>query len=184
MPVMGGLPCGRCQRRPPPQRMLAASFRYAPPLSNLLYDYKFLGRNHLYAVLAEQMLACMPAWPEDAVPDAVAAVPLSRRRLHERGFNQSRLLAEEVAAGLNLPLLPPSALKRSHRPPQSTLPKNLRHKNVRGAFQVADVSWVKKRKLLLIDDVVTTGATLAELSQTLMQAGAEAVCCWALAKPD
>ncbi|MDO4693355.1 MAG: ComF family protein [Eikenella sp.] len=184
VPSAWGTPCGACQRKPPPQQYLRASFRYAPPLSHLLYAYKFLGQNHLYAVLAEWMLADIPAWPEGAAPDAVLAVPLSRQRLHRRGFNQSALLAAAVAGHLQLPLLPPSVLRRQHRAAQSTLPKALRRRNVRGVFQVADPGAVKGRKLLLIDDVVTTGATLAELSQTLMRAGAAAVYCWVLARPD
>ena len=184
VPATGGLPCGACQRRPPPQKMLTASFRYAPPISNLVYAYKFLGQNHLYAPLAELMLAERPRWPEEWRPELVVAMPLSRRRLHQRGFNQSHLLASALAAGLQLPLLPPAAIRRRHRPPQSTLPRGQRRSNVRGVFQVAAAEQVKKRNLLLIDDVVTTGATMAELSETLMRAGAAAVCCWALARPD
>lgn len=184
MPSAWGTPCGVCQRKPPPQQGLRAAFRYAPPVSNLVYAYKFLGQNHLASVLAESMLADIPAWPEAAAPDAVLAVPLSRQRLHRRGFNQSALLAAAVAERLQLPLLPPSALRRQHRAAQSTLPKALRRRNVRGVFQVALPEAVKGRKLLLIDDVVTTGATLAELSQTLMRSGAAAVYCWVLARPD
>ena len=129
-----GLPCGHCQHKPPPQNQLNAAFAYRPPLSNLLYAYKFLGRNDLYAALAELMLAEPPVWPTP--PDLVMAVPLSVQRLHKRGFNQSLLLAEAIAKHLSLPLLPPFAATRSHRPAQSTLPRNERAKNVRGIFQV------------------------------------------------
>ncbi|WP_225748621.1 ComF family protein [Eikenella sp. Marseille-P7795] len=162
--------------------MLRTAFRYAPPISNLIYAYKFLGRNDLYAALAELLLADVPDWP--APPDVVMAMPLSVPRLHRRGFNQSLLLAEAVAQGLNLPLLPPFAVKRSHRAPQSTLPREQRAQNVRGVFQVASAADVKNRHVLLIDDVVTTGATIGELARSLRRAGAAAVYAWVLARPD
>ncbi|WP_153705433.1 ComF family protein [Eikenella exigua] len=162
--------------------MLHAALAYRPPLSNLLYAYKFLGRNDLYAALAELMLAKPPAWP--AEPDLVMAMPLSVRRLHKRGFNQSLLLAESVAKHLNLPLLPPFVATRSHRPAQSTLPRQLRTKNVRGIFQVAPAADVKNRHVLLIDDVVTSGATISELARTLQRAGAAAVYGWVLARAE
>ncbi|MBH5329435.1 ComF family protein [Eikenella sp. S3360] len=177
-----GLPCGRCQQKAPPQAMLRAAFRYAPPLSNLIYAYKFLGRNDLYAALAELLLADVPAWPSP--PDVVMAVPLSVPRLHQRGFNQSLILAEAVAKSLNLPLLSPFAVKRSHRVPQSTLPRHQRAQNVRGIFQVASNADVKKRHVLLIDDVVTSGATIGELARSLRRAGASAVYGWVLARPE
>ena len=177
-----GLPCGHCQRKPPPQTLLHAAFAYRPPLSNLLYAYKFLGRNDLYAALAELMLAEPPVWPTP--PDLVVAVPLSVQRLHKRGFNQSLLLAEAIAKHLDLPLLPPFAVTRSHRPAQSTLPRNERTKNVRGIFQVAPAADVKNRHVLLIDDVVTSGATISELARTLQRAGAAAVYGWVLARAE
>lgn len=177
-----GLPCGSCQRKPPPQTMLTAGFSYAPPLSKLLYAYKFLGQHYLYAALAELMLSHIPDWP--VPPDTVMAMPLSVRRLHQRGFNQSLLLAEAIATCLKLPLMPPFAVKRSHRAAQSTLPRHRRYKNVHGVFQVASVGDVKNRHVLLIDDVVTTGATIGELARTLQQAGAAAVYGWVLAHPE
>ena len=177
-----GLPCGHCQRKPPPQTQLNAAFAYRPPLSNLLYAYKFLGRNDLYAALAELMLAEPPIWPTP--PDLVMAMPLSVRRLHKRGFNQSLLLAEAIAKHLNLPLLPPFAVTRSHRPAQSTLPRNERAKNVRSIFQVASAADVKNRHVLLIDDVVTSGATIGELARTLQRAGAAAVYGWVFARAE
>lgn len=181
-PSASGLPCGHCQKKAPPQTRLSAAYRYSPPLSNLIYAYKFLGRPDLYDALAELLLAEPPDWP--APPSIVMAMPLSVPRLHQRGFNQSLLLAEALARHLNLPLQPPFAVKRSHRAPQSTLPRHLRAKNVRGIFQVASNADVKNRHVLLIDDVVTTGATIGELARTLRQAGAAAVYARVLARAE
>ena len=98
----------------------------------------------------------------------------------ERGFNQCGELARLLSARYGLLLLPEDTVFRRPAPPQSTLPYARRKKNVAGLFRVAGD--VKKRNLLLIDDVATTNATLAELSRMLKQAGAGNLYCWTLAQ--
>ncbi len=98
----------------------------------------------------------------------------------ERGFNQCGELARLLSARYGLPLLPEDTVFRRPAPPQSTLPYARRKKNVAGLFRVAGD--VKKRNLLLIDDVATTNATLAELSRMLKRAGAGNLYCWTLAQ--
>lgn len=178
----GGTPCGHCQTKPPPQQATYAVCRYLPPLSSLIHHYKFAGGIHLHTALAQLLPNHPSPWPQ--TPQAVLAVPLSRRRLHRRGFNQSRLLAHSLAEHLQLPLLPQNTVKRRHRPPQSTLPEKARHANVRNVFTVCRPEHIRGRRILLVDDVVTTGATFSELAKTLHQSGAAAVYCLALAKPD
>lgn len=184
-PSTDGVLCGACQHKPCPQRRTFAAYRYAPPLTALIHAYKFRHQSHLYAALVQLMQQNRPNWLPEAVEiDTVMAMPLSRQRLNQRGFNQSALLAQALAKDLNLPLLSPFVVKRGHRPPQSTLPADERWHNVRGAFRVLQTEHIAKRHILLIDDVMTTGATLHELARTLQQAGAASVCAWVLAKGD
>lgn len=173
--------CGHCQRHPPPTVRLFAAYDYAPPIKQILHAFKHLRQPHFSKPLAGLLLAHCPPWLSSTRFDMVLPMPLSRQRLHERGFNQSRLLAEPVAKHLAVPLLDNNAVLRQHRPPQSTLSGADRRRNVRGIFCIkADV---KNRNVLLIDDVVTTGATIAELAQSLTRAGTAGVWAWTLTHP-
>ncbi|PIT53707.1 amidophosphoribosyltransferase [Snodgrassella alvi] len=148
----------------------------------MLSAFKHQRQLALLDTLASLMLAQPPQWLEQVKIDAVLAMPLSRKRLFERGFNQSQLLAAIIARHYALPVLRPDCVQRSYRPPQSTLRKSARQRNVRGVFRLNHA--VKKRNLLLIDDVVTTGATITELAQTLKKSGASRIYVWTLAHPE
>ena len=148
----------------------------------MLHAFKHQRQSSLLPALSTIMLHHPPPWLPETPIDAVLAMPLSAPRLAERGFNQSQLLARRIATAYGWPLLDKSAVLRQHRPPQSTLSRDKRRQNVRGVFRVA--ADVKNCNLLLIDDVVTTGATIYELAQSLKRAGAAAVYAWALAHPQ
>lgn len=114
--------------------------------------------------------------------DLIVPVPLHRTRLKERGFNQSLLLAKGIAKIYNLPV-DYLNLKRVHATtPQVKLKGKDRIKNVRGAFAVQDSNAFKDKRVLLIDDVYTTGATITECSKTLKKAGAKDIKCLTLAR--
>ncbi|PIT13350.1 amidophosphoribosyltransferase [Snodgrassella alvi] len=148
----------------------------------MLSAFKHQRQLALLDTLAALMLAQPPQWLAQVKIDAVLAMPLSRKRLFERGFNQSQLLAAIIARHYALPVLRPDCVQRCYRPPQSTLKKSARQRNVRGVFRLNHA--VKKRNLLLIDDVVTTGATITELAQTLKKSGASRIYVWTLAHPE
>jgi competence protein ComFC len=106
--------------------------------------------------------------------DAIVPVPLHKNRRRERGFNQVELLAEIVGKYLELPVTP--ALARvKNTAPQFGLHRDARLENIKGAFKVVDRKAVANRKLVLIDDIYTTGATVAECSRVLQNAGARRV---------
>ncbi|MCQ9326423.1 ComF family protein [Neisseria dentiae] len=176
----GGTVCGRCQQTPPPFERLWASAYYEAPVSNMLYAFKHRADRSMLRPLCAVMLNHPPPWLESESADCVLAMPLSKRRRLFRGFNQSDGLAEAVGKRYGLPVLPHTAVFRRHHAPQSTLKQHERRKNVRNAF-VLNNQRVKNRKILLVDDVTTTGATFEELARMLKQAGASAVFCWALA---
>lgn len=171
-------PCITCQKNPPPFDKLWSSAYYAPPLSGILHEYKFRRHIELCFVLSELMMHLPPPWLEDADIDGVLAVPLSRERRLERGFNQCEELARILAADYGLPVLSEDTVFRRPAPAQSTLPLAERQRNAAGVFCIErDVEGLN---LLLIDDVATTNATLAELCRKLKQAGAGRLYCWTL----
>ena len=113
--------------------------------------------------------------------DLVAWVPVSRKRRRERGYDQAQLLAEQVADLLQMPVC--HCLKKVRdNPPQSGVetPEE-RRKNVRGRYMPLDPEQFENKRILLVDDVITTGETMEECSRVLCTAGAEQVVCAALA---
>lgn len=112
--------------------------------------------------------------------DAIVPVPLSKQALIERGFNQSLLLAKMLSEKLKKPLLIDLLLKKKDTPPQVGLSAKERYKNLRGAFEVKGK--ISNQKLLLVDDVLTTGATAKECSRTLLKAGAKEIVVITLAR--
>jgi ComF family protein len=122
--------------------------------------------------------ALAQAVPRDA--DAIVPMPLARGRLAERGFNQALEIARVVAARTSIPLLSLACRKVVDTPPQATLPWKERARNVRRAF-VCDADLSGKR-IAVVDDVLTTGATLNELARVLRRAGAVSVAGWVVAR--
>jgi ComF family protein len=146
------------------------------PVREAVHALKY---NHLSA-LAQPMAAPMATCQEaDAFSvDIVVPVPLFGRRQRVRGYNQSALLAREVARLRGLPVVESGLKRRRDTPPQArSLDAEARRRNVAGAF-IGERRWVEGRRVLLIDDVTTTGATLDACAQALRQADAASV--WAL----
>ena len=115
-------------------------------------------------------------------PDVLTWVPLSRKRLRERGFDQAELMARAAGESLDLPVVP-TLQKVRHTGAQSDLEEErARRSNVRGAYALLPGTDVAGKKMLLVDDVVTSGATLSECARVLKQAGARQVYCLTLAQ--
>ena len=118
--------------------------------------------------------------PEEA--DAVTWTPLSRQRLRKRGFDQAELLARAVGKELHLPVIPTLEKVRNTQPQSSLTEPAQRQANARGAYRLRPGAQVSGQRLLLVDDVVTSGATLGECAYLLKQAGARRVWCLTLAQ--
>jgi ComF family protein len=168
----GGLLCGRCLRQPPAYDSTVAALGYAFPADVLVQALKFRGELAVAPLLA----ACFGERIGKA--DCMIPVPLSRERLKARGFNQSAEIARHIATGARLELALCERTRDS--PPQMELPHDARQKNVRGAFRCTGN--VIGASVALVDDVMTTGATLDELARTLKQAGALSVTNWVVAR--
>lgn len=173
--------CAACLREPPPFERCRCAVDYAFPWDGLVAAFKYHGRVELAGALADPLCAALDAddaaWPELVVP-----VPLAPSRLAERGYNQAWELARRVAARIGRPARPQALARRVDRAHQAALSRRERQRNLQGAFTVAQPERVAGRRIALVDDVLTTGATAAEASRALLGAGAAAVRVWALAR--
>jgi ComF family protein len=140
---------------------------------------KFRSGRHLVPLMGSFLRDALRNRPVQV--DLVVPVPLSPRRHRERGFNQAALLAEQVVDAVG-GVLAADALRRRDRPAQSALSGAARRSNLAGAFQCASASDIHGRRVLLVDDVVTTGATLSACADTLALAGAGRICAIAFAR--
>lgn len=171
--------CGHCQRHPPPWDAAWSPFRYSWPLDRLESRYKFSADLAAGRALAELWVGYGPQPP--VRPDAVIPVPLHRARLRQRGYNQSLELARPLVHRWRLPLRVDLLQRVRATAAQTELDAVARRRNMRGAFRVA-ADAVVPAHVVVLDDVMTTGATLAECARSLQRAGAERVDVWALAR--
>jgi ComF family protein len=169
--------CGACLAHRPAFAATIAAFVYAFPVDHLLQALKYGGRLALAEWAANALADAVVA--RGAPVDAIVALPLAPSRQRERGFNQAQEIARRVARALRLPLV--DALARvSSGPPQAMLAWTARAQNVRGAF--ACRRDVRGLRLAVVDDVMTTGATIAEAARSLNEAGAARVDAWVVAR--
>jgi len=157
---------------------MRAALRYQEPTSSLIHRFKYEGCFALAGPLAQSLIAAWPTWEQP--PDLIIPIPLHPRRKRRRGYNQSELLAAPLARVLGLPLTPRGLQRVRHTAPQVGLGPEERHDNVRGAFAATDA--VHGRRVLLIDDVLTTGATMRAAAEALLAAGAASVSAYCLAR--
>ena len=152
-----------------------APLRYSAIAKDAMIRYKFEGHISYAAPFARMMLHSL----EGIDAEVLTFVPVSRRRLWERGYDQTELLAKELSKISGLPLV--KTLKKRHTGRQSEAGgPEARRKNIKGAFSARSPELISGKKLLLLDDICTTGATLSEAAQMLVRAGASKVSCIAL----
>ncbi|HLI27499.1 MAG TPA: ComF family protein [Chloroflexota bacterium] len=172
-PERGGMLCAACRRRDPALSAVRAACAYQGAVVPAVQRLKYRHERHLVAALGRLLLECLAARP--LAIDALLPVPLDARRARWRGFNQSALLAAEVAGALGCPLLADGLRRTRLTRPQVGLSARERRANVRAAFACPSRGAVAGRRLLLVDDVMTTGATLEACAGALRAAGAAAV---------
>jgi ComF family protein len=172
LPAPSGELCGRCLAAPPHYDATVAALVYAFPADALIHALKFRGELALAPLLAGLLAERIPAAADFVIP-----VPLSAGRLRERGYNQAVELARRLGRG---ELLVSSCERSRDTRPQLELPFDERRRNVKGSF-------VSRREfdgasVAIVDDVMTTGATLDEMAKTLKAAGAARVVNWVVAR--
>ena len=164
------LPCGRCLQKPLPWQRLVTVADYAPPLSPLIHQLKFSRRSEIASALSRLLLLEVLHARRTTglqLPDRIISVPLWQRRHWRRGFNQSDLLCQ--------PLSRWRATATQH-----FLNARLRKHNLKNAFRLELP--VQGRHMVIVDDVVTTGSTVAEIAQLLLRNGAATVQVWCLCR--
>ncbi len=167
--------CGACLARPPAFDATLALWRYGYPLDHLVQQLKFAHRLAGAALFARALLA-----GPHPCGDVIVPVPLSSARLKERGFNQAVEIARPLARALGLPLDTTSLSRMRDTSPQSRLPWRARRDNVRHAF--ACTRDFTGRRVIVVDDVMTTGATLDAVARVLKDHGAQRVTNWVVAR--
>jgi ComF family protein len=172
--------CGICLKHEPPFAVAWAPYRYAYPLDQLVTRFKF-GRDLAAGrVLQELWVAAANAAPPD-LPQLLVAIPLHTSRLRERGYNQALELAKPLAQILDVPLAHDLLVRQRATNPQTGLDIKARSRNVKDAF-VLNPNAGLPTHIVLLDDVMTTGATLRECARILRRAGVARVDAWALAR--
>ena len=183
--------CGHCLSAHPPQDHSIALFKYEAPIVQLISQLKFhqqLSHGRLLGELLAQHLADFYQQSENSahhLPEVIIPVPLSKQRFIERGFNQADRLALPVAHKLKLPIFRQCYERTANTQAQLSLPAKERKKNIRGAFKQIERLILKGKPVqhvALLDDVITTGATLEELTKTIKAGGVDKVTLWSLAR--
>lgn len=167
--------CGVCLEKAPPYDKGWAVLRYDEAAKALVSKLKYADKTHLAPYLGRLMAAQGREALEGA--ELLIPVPLHWRRMLTRRYNQSLLLAREVSKASGISLLPDALKRKRHTPPQASLSRKERLDNVRGAFAATDQgkAAMKGKTVVLIDDVMTTGATIEACCKTIKRAGAKEV---------
>ena len=166
--------CGRCDTPFNLSRVRALGM-YAPPFDKLIHAFKYSGKTKVGELLGRALAALVEQDEVLSAADAVCPVPLHPARLRERGFNQSLLLAAAISMSTRIPLA--EFLTRTKNTATQALKTNpeARLKNLAGAFRLKADASVDEKRVLLVDDVMTTGATLDQAAQELLKGGAASV---------
>jgi ComF family protein len=173
--------CGACVRQSSPFGRCIAAVDYAFPWDGLIGAFKFDGQVELAGPLSALLTEAVRA-AGDALPDCVMPVPLAPKRLRERGYNQAWELARRAAGALHLAADATRLVRPLDSAHQAALPLTRRHANLRGAFIVPPIRRALPAHVALVDDVMTSGATLSEAAGALRRAGVQRVDAWVLAR--
>lgn len=177
LPTSGDEVCGACLKCPPLFERCRAVFAYAHPADVLVQRLKYGGELALAGFLAELLAQEIAPHP---LPDLILPMPLHPRRLGERGFNQAVEIGRRLSARLNVPMAVNACQRVRDTPAQAGLELKERRRNLRGAFTCAGE--LKGRRIALLDDVMTSGASLNALAQAARKTGAAGVEAWVVAR--
>jgi ComF family protein len=175
--------CGQCQQSSPPIDYLISSLQYAYPVGYLVSQLKFqrdLTHAKIFSQLLLETLQAHYMRQPSQLPEIIIPVPLHKKRIRQRGFNQALEIAQPIAAKLNIPISANTIKRIKYTKAQSLLNAVERRKNLRNSFALSKP--VKAKHIVLLDDVVTTGTTVYELAALLKKSGVQEVGVWTVAR--
>ncbi|MCY3741020.1 MAG: ComF family protein [Candidatus Poribacteria bacterium] len=168
-PDVNGL-CDECAISPPRYGKLRSIAFYHKSLQQAIHLFKFEKKKVFAQPLIQLINAHIPSDCDIAEYDFVLPIPIHKKRLRERGFNQAALLANGIAKVGDMPVLVNTLVRKRHTVAQSSLDRDARQQNIIGAFEVRNPDVIRGKRLLIIDDVFTTGATIREAVSELWTA--------------
>ncbi|MGV6807520.1 MAG: double zinc ribbon domain-containing protein [bacterium] len=172
--------CGQCLSSPPPFFRVIAPWVYANPVDTLIHRFKNHGRDLGGQLLVDALIREISAVPSGTAPDYIVPVPLNWRKIFRRGFNQSQEIARTISRETGIKIMDRAARRIRNTDSQQGLSRKSRRNNVRHCFSASDK--VSGLRIAIVDDVMTTGSTVAEFAATLLNAGAISVEVWCLAR--
>ena len=146
-------------------------FKYENLIRNQIIALKFQEKPYIYKTITYFLENMQKSFENLKIYDIILTVPISKKRKIERGYNQSYLVSKEISKIINVPLEKNILYKNKHTLPQSTLNKEQRCENTKGAYTVKNINIIQNKKILLIDDIYTTGNTVNECAKTLIEKG-------------
>lgn len=144
-------------------------FKYEGQIRKLILDYKFNEKSYIYLTFVNFLLKNKNIFENIKNYDTIIPVPISKKRLKTRGYNQSLLIAKQISQQTNLDLVNNCLIKTKNIIEQSKLNKEEREKNIQNVYKLENKQLIKNKKILLIDDIYTTGSTVNECSKILTQ---------------
>ncbi len=162
--------CDECATTPPPFGKLRTIAFYEVALQQAIHLFKFEKRTTLAKPLAQLMIRHISNDFNMADYDFILPIPIHKKRLRERGFNQATLLANGIAKTKNIPVVTDVLVRHKNTSPQSSLDREARQTNIVGAFELQRKEVVQDKRILVLDDVFTTGATVREAVKVLWNA--------------
>lgn len=174
--------CGSCLTSPNGFSKIIAPFSYTHPINHFITQLKFHGQLALAELLGQLLAQALEnrGIREHTMPDMILPIPLHKNRYRERGYNQALEIAKPIARHFNLPLATNLIKRVQFTSAQSELDAKTRQINIKNAFRVEKK--LKSRYVVLVDDVVTTGHTVNEVSRCLLESGVERIDVWAMAR--
>jgi ComF family protein len=167
--------CGECLVFPPPFISAISLGFYGGSLQKSIELLKYRNQRSIARPLGHLLSIVSETWIKSHAIDVILPIPLHKKRIRERGYNQSALIARAMGSYTGLPVEIDSLIRVRNTMPQVSLRINEREKNVKGAFKVRDPERIKGKRVLLLDDVITTGSTIKEATKSLISSGIEEV---------
>ncbi|MBV1908300.1 MAG: ComF family protein [Kangiellaceae bacterium] len=172
--------CGACLSNSPKYDRLISAFHYQDPINEFITQLKYAAKLQLLKLLSDSLIARLStSYREQEWPALLIPVPLHKKKLTKRGFNQSRLLANQLAKSLKIPVLKSGIKRTKNTQAQSGLDSIERKLNMKDAFRISEKL---PNHIAIVDDVVTTGMTVSELTKQARLAGAKKVDVWCIAR--